>query len=87
KAFEFVKNYEADLNWVVEHFRQFSAAELELIETIVWVHHRARASNACDDEALVDLAIRIKPHFTHEKARQIVEYLKSIGILHQRESC
>lgn len=82
KAKAFIKEHDADLRWVVENFKQFSAADLELIGTIVWVHNRARGSNACDDvEELVNLAIRLKPHFTREKARQIVDYLKSKGIL------
>lgn len=82
KAAEFAKKYESGIQWVVSQFGQFSAAELELIGTIVWVYLRAQEDGeAIFEEQLIQLALRLKPHFTEAKARQIVGYLKDAGVI------
>lgn len=82
EAITFVRKYEKDVQWVVEKFGHFSAAELELIGTIVWVYLHAQERNeSIDDEKLIEFALRIKPHFTSRKARQIVDYLKGLGVI------
>lgn len=81
-AAAFVRKYESDIQWVAEQFGHFSAAELELIGTIVWVYLRAKEhGDSLSEEKIAEFALRIKPHFTREKAHQIVEYLKSVGVI------
>jgi hypothetical protein len=81
-AGDFLKPYEGALDWVVEEFRSYTAAGMELIGTMVYADREAAAEKVRRTKAeLVDTVLKIKPRFSPEQAEQIYNKLKGLGIL------
>jgi uncharacterized protein len=74
----FVARYEPDVAWVVEAFGTLTAAELELVSTVIYADRSLRQATK---EELVQVVHGVKPHFTLERIRGYVERLQSKGLL------
>jgi hypothetical protein len=76
KAATFLEENETHLNWVIREFGTYSAAELELLSTMVFVDREA----AHKDETLllpelVRRVLQVKPHVTEEYALRLAQVL------------
>lgn len=81
EAKSFAEKYFKEIEWVVSKFSRFSAAELELIGTLFWVYdHGCQEGTLYDEHRLIEVALRLKPHFTEQTALEIVRYLKELGV-------
>ena len=77
-----LKLYQHAIDWVVEHFKDYSASEMEAVGTIVWVDREMKSTkNSISIDKLLEIAQEIKPHFPREKLRQIAEKLIQEGVL------
>lgn len=79
---EFVKKYNADIDWVVKTFGTLTSAELELTSTIVYVDRES--AHARQSISIDDLAARvheIKPHHSIERIKQHATDLLGSGVL------
>lgn len=80
KAAAFIRDHERDIDWVLERFGGLTAAELELVSTIIY----ADRESAPASQTLEDLTRRVrdvKPHFTGEKILQQARKLQSMSLL------
>lgn len=80
KAAGFLRDHEQDIAWVLERFGSLSAADLELVSTIIY----ANRESAPASQTLEDLTRRVrdvKPHFTEDKILQQARKLQSLSLL------
>ena len=81
KAKSFAERYREEIEWVISKFSRFSAAELELIGTIFWVYdYGCKEGKPYDRDRLMEVVLRLKPHFTEQMASRIVRELEELGI-------
>lgn len=81
-ASEFLKKHQADIDWVVAEFGGRTAADLEMIGTIIYVDRRF--SQRGQRISLEDLARRVeavKPHLTVAQIQSEVQSLRGKGLL------
>jgi uncharacterized protein len=74
----FLQLHKASIDWVLEHFATKTAAELELLSTILFV---AKFQNPQTVEKLVEQVELIKPHFSQEQIQKGFNELVSLNIL------
>jgi uncharacterized protein YwgA len=82
QAEEFIQKYHADFEWVVKEFSGYSASQLELISTIVFVEREARKSNhiLATDE-IVKQVVDLKPHFSTAEVEEKISKLVSMQLI------
>lgn len=79
---EFFEEHAADLDWVVENFRNESAAGMELIGTMIFADREAEEEGSKrTKQELVDLVLQIKPRFSREQAEAIYDRLREMEVL------
>jgi hypothetical protein len=82
KATDFLQEHEQDIAWVVREFGNYSAADLELLSTMIFVDREAaRKGEALGAPELVRRVLTIKPRFREEQALPLVDLLVSKGLL------
>ena len=74
----FLQLHQASVDWVLEHFARKTAAELELLSTILFV---AKYQNPRTVEKLVEQVELIKPHFSQEQIQKGFKDLVNLEIL------
>jgi hypothetical protein len=74
----FIEHYERDIAWVVDNFGGHTAAELELVSTVIYADRDLRQTTK---EELVQVVHGVKPHFTPDRIRNHVERLRLAGLL------
>ncbi|KXK22115.1 MAG: hypothetical protein QY327_10790 [Fimbriimonadaceae bacterium] len=78
----FFHDHAAELDWVVKEFKEYNAAGMELIGTMVFVDREAHeAGEMRTKDELIDIVLKIKPRFSKDQAEHIYERLKNIGVL------
>ncbi len=77
-AGDFLEENKASIDWVLEHFAGKTAAELELLSTILFV---AKYQNPRTVENLLDQVKLVKPHFTQEQIQNGFNALADLNIL------
>lgn len=79
---EFLEKHRKDMEWVVSEFANLTAADLELVSTIVYVDSEIdRVASEGTLSTLVQLVQDVKPHFTEPQIRRRAEELLAKGIL------
>lgn len=79
---DFVAAHEHQVQWVVDKFGQKSAADLEILSTLVYVDHEFRDDRrTADISDLIATVHEVKPHHTTERIRREAEWLKAEGML------
>src|ERR1700722_1018301 len=76
KAGTAVSNYQADIQWALEEFGNRSAAELELLSTIIYADREAKQRE--EQLSMQELAKKVgevKPHFTQQHIVSKIEEL------------
>ena len=77
-AEEFVKAHQRDIKWALEHFSRKTAAELELLSTILYI---AKYQNPRTVDKLIEQVELAKPHFTHDQVRGGLDELVGLRCL------
>lgn len=79
---QFFADHKDELDWVVREFKDYSAAGMELIGTMVFVDREAfEADESRSKDQLVDTVLKIKPRFSREQAEQMFDKLRAMGAL------
>lgn len=79
---EFVANHRRDIEWTIREFGSATAAELELISTIVYVDREWRESGEQPNgRELAGRVQEIKQHFARHMVERKVENLRRRGML------
>jgi uncharacterized protein YwgA len=83
KAQDFLKEHKDSIEWVVEEFSKYSAADLELIGTIIYADQELlRKKMQSDLSDFISRVRKIKPHFTVEQIKRRTQQLLKNGLLH-----
>jgi len=85
-AESFLEKYQEPIQWAASTFARRSAADLELISTLVFV---TRENPSVSDTGLNSLVRAIKPHFSISEVKRQIDWLRSEGLLEavDTESC
>lgn len=75
---DFLEEHKMKINWVLENFSRKTAAELELLSTVLFV---AKYQNPRTVEGLVSQVEVIKRHFSQEQIRRGFDELVGLKIL------
>ncbi len=77
-----ISKYQGELQWAIDRFGSLSAADLELLSTIVYADRDsfARAHQGSLDE-LTKLVLEIKPRFSAEYVRQCIRQLQESELI------
>ncbi|MCS6918824.1 MAG: Panacea domain-containing protein [Fimbriimonadales bacterium] len=79
---ETVQRYREAIEWAVQEFGNYNAAQMELIATLVWIDReffwKSRKTTMRD---LVQAVRNLKPHFSEREVEQIANNLHQKGIL------
>ena len=78
RAQPFIDAHQPDIDWVVNTFAPRSAADLELLSTIVYVNREHRVSSLNE---IVDTVHDIKPRFTCLSIREKAQLLQETGVV------
>lgn len=82
KAKGVTENFQDDIRWVLKRFGNYSASELEMASTIIFVDRSIKQRNeAIGLTELVRKVRGIKPHITQERIEQEASRLKDEGLL------
>lgn len=84
---DFLDKYQDDIDWVMSEFGDYSAAELGMISTIIYVDREL--SQRDNPVSLHDLAQRvhnIKPHINISEIRSMAQSLQAGGLLEATSS-
>ncbi|MBW1708395.1 MAG: hypothetical protein JRJ73_00725 [Deltaproteobacteria bacterium] len=80
-AKDFLKQYNEEIDWVLDKFGQYSATDLELISTISYVNRNlAERGQKTDINELSQRVSTIKPRFSIEKIKEKAESLNSLKL-------
>jgi len=81
-ALKFVKDSKQDVRWILEKFGGFSAAELELTSTIIYVDRESLRGGEKNSLARLAKSVNeIKPHFDTNKILEYATTLQKDGLL------
>jgi hypothetical protein len=81
-AGQFLTKHKGDIEWLFSTFGSLNSAQLELASTVVFVdNERAERSVRQPVADVVHLVHEIKPHFTCDQTRKVVEDLLAKGVL------
>ena len=79
---DFLKQHEADLDWVIDEFGAFSSAQLELASTIIYSDREAAIkSESLNRSELSQRVHDVKPHFSLAQINSLLDTLDSRGFL------
>jgi len=82
RAEKFLARISRDIDWVIKKFGSFSAAELELVGTIVYVDREVIAGKKrLGLEQVVKLVREVKPHFSQDKVLHYARQLANERLL------
>ena len=73
-----MKAHQRDIKWALEHFSRKTAAELELLSTILYI---AKYQNPRTVDKLIEQVELAKPHFTHDQVRGGFDELVGLNVL------
>lgn len=82
RADQFIAQATQALDAVMSDFGDYSARELELLATIVYVSRNGGPSAPGESDALVAAVRDLKPHFTSEEICNEIETLRGKGYVH-----
>ena len=68
----FLNNYREHIEWVIKKFGNRTAADLELLSTIVYINSE---HDVCESSLLVDRVKSVKPHFPESQIKRQIEWL------------
>jgi len=78
----FLEEHADAIRWVVDNFKSYTAAGLELIGTMVWADREAqRANENRSQDELITLVLEIKPRFSRDQAVQFAGRLRELDVL------
>lgn len=77
-AEDFVKAHQGDIKWALDHFSRKTAAELELLSTILYI---AKYQNPKTVDKLIEQVELAKPHFLHDQIRGGFNELVGLNVL------
>ena len=77
RADEFFNSHQDDVDWAIERFSELSAADLELLSTIVYVAQQDRVKSM---EEVVKIVHEIKPRFSLDQIHQGAGRLRDSGV-------
>ena len=77
-AADFINVHRKSIDWALEHFSGRTAAELELLSTILFV---AKYQNPNSVDKLIDQVELIKPHFSQAQIRNGFDELVNLDVL------
>lgn len=75
---EFLTKYKKEIEWVTQVFGNRSAADLELLSTILFVHEEERIN---DNQKLLERVNSIKPHFSLSQIAGQIHWSRERGLL------
>jgi uncharacterized protein len=78
----FLEKCSKDVEWVASTFGKYTASQLELLSTAVFVSIKEKALT---NQSISDRVHMIKPHFTMSQIQTNVEWLDQSGFLRQGE--
>ncbi len=77
----FLEKHAEAIKWVIDNFKEYTAAGFELLGTMVWADREAqRSQEKWSKDELIRLVLEIKPRFSKDQADQIFEKLKRLGV-------
>ncbi len=79
---ELLERYQPDIDWVIQEFRNYSAADLELLSTLVYADREALAAG--EEISMAELSRRVKevkPRFTNDYILRQAESLNRRNLL------
>jgi uncharacterized protein len=77
-AGDFVKAHQKDIKWALDHFSHKTAAELELLSTILYI---AKYQNPKTVDKLLEQVELVKPHFSLDQVRAGFNELVELNVL------
>jgi uncharacterized protein YwgA len=77
-AEDFVKAHQRDIKWALDHFSHKTAAELELLSTILYI---AKYQNPKTVDKLIEQVELVKPHFSQDQVRSGFNELVGLNVL------
>jgi uncharacterized protein len=77
-AEDFVKAHQGDIKWALDHFSRKTAAELELLSTILYI---AKYQNPKTVDKLIEQVELVKPHFSQDQVRGGFNELVGLNVL------
>lgn len=77
-AEDFVKAHQADIKWALDNFSRKTAAELELLSTILYI---AKYQNPRTVDRLIEQVLLAKPHFSQVQVRGGFNELVELSVL------
>ena len=78
---EFLAQYKASIEWVLENFGHRTAGDLELLSTPLFV---AKFNNPKTADELIDNVATIKPHFTSDQITRGFQELVTLNVLRSK---
>lgn len=86
-AGDFLRKYSEDIDWVISVFSGYSASDLELLSTILYVDREAALrGRTLGKHSLVSRVKDVKPHFIDTYIADKASYLESGGFLRSLSS-
>jgi len=80
---EILDSYREAIEWAVQEFGGYSAPQMELIATLVWIDREfAHAGKPATLSRMVEIAHDLKPHFSAKEIEIMAKELRRRGILH-----
>jgi uncharacterized protein YwgA len=77
-AEDFVKAHQRDIKWALDHFSHKTAAELELLSTILYI---AKYQNPKTVNKLIEQVELVKPHFSQDQVWSGFNELVGLNVL------
>lgn len=81
-ARDFLKRYQRDIDWVINEFGGYSASDLELLSTIVFIDREiSRSESTATLQQYVRRVKDVKPHFSESHIEMMILQLLDKGFL------
>lgn len=80
-AKDFVTTHKKDIKWALDHFSHKTAADLELLSTILYI---AKYQNPKTVDKLIEQVELVKPHFSQEQIRDGFNELVGLNVLRKQ---
>ncbi|MBI1903813.1 MAG: hypothetical protein HYS13_22135 [Planctomycetia bacterium] len=79
--FEWLEPHEESITWALANFANRTAAELELLSTIVYVDRERGSNGRAEIDDLLPLVHGVKPQFNEDRIRQACRELQELRLL------
>jgi hypothetical protein len=82
RSAKFLRQYESEVDWVIDKFGMLNSGQLELVSTIIYVYREATLENG--EPSLGEIAEtvkEIKPHFSIDQIMEFAVQLRDDGLL------